>query len=314
MVKLLPESGRTQYLNCFDLLGENKEWHNETLVEIAGYSENAMEPRISKDQNILFFNNKTADDEEMDVHYAVRTEPIKFPHRYVYKGVLKGADSNKLDGTPGIDKYGNFYFASLRDYPNNYQSLYSAQLIEVEKNVFELKNIIPADDYVTRAQKMMIDMDGEVTWDGRTMIASRADFITHKAGPRSSYLALFEISFTDAGSKRIAVPKTDGSYQLANINLPECRVYAGAMSEDNLELYYTALPARADVQPNDFRIVVAKRSSPSAPFGRGQIISAIKGNVIEGPSVSMNDKASTLYYHKLDEKDNRFKIYKVSRN
>ncbi|MEQ1723097.1 MAG: hypothetical protein ABL930_07960 [Pseudobdellovibrio sp.] len=313
LTKLLPEGGQSRYTSCLDLFSENNEWQNETSIEIIGYDDSAMEPRISADQNLLLFNNKAINGDDMDVHYAVRENPIKNPNRYTYKGILKGADSNKLDGTPGLDKFGNFYFVSLRDYGKNYQSIYSAQLTETAKNQFELKNIQPADDYVTRAHKLMIDMDGEVSWDGSTMISSRADFVNQTEAPRTSYLALFNVSFSDGVSKRVAMPNKESSFILANVNLPECRVYAGSLSENKLELFYTILTTSPNVKPDDFRIVVAKRKSTNESFGRGQIISAIKGNIIEGPSVSLDDGGNSLYYHKLDSTEKRFKIYKVMR-
>lgn len=307
LIKLLPEGGQSRYTGCLDLFTENNEWHNETPIEIIGYDDSAMEPRISANQNLLLFNNMAKNGDDMDIHYAVRTNPAQFPNRYTYKGILKGADSDKLDGTPGLDKFGNFYFVSLRDYGKNYQSIYSAQLTESSSQNFELKNIQPADDNVTRSHKLMIDMDGEVSWDGRTMIASRADFISQTEAPRTSYLALFDIH------NRVARPNKESSYVLANVNLPECRVYAGSLSENKLELFYTVLPTSPNVKPDDFRIVVAKRKSAFDSFGRGQIISAIKGDVIEGPSVSLNDAGNSLYYHKLDTTQKRFKIYKVFR-
>lgn len=313
LIKFLPEAGQSRYTNCLELFEENNEWNNETPIEILGYEDSAMEPRISADQNLLLFNNKAKNGDDMDIHYAVRLNGDSFPNRYTYKGVLKGADSDKLDGTPGLDRFGNLYFVSLRDYGKNYQSIYSAQLIETTKNNFELKNIQPADENVTRAHKLMIDMDGEVSWDGRTMISSRADFVDQTEAPRTSYLALFDVSFTGSMSKRMAMPNIESSYILANVNLPECRVYAGALSENKLELFYTILPASPNVKPEDFRIVVAKRNSVSESFGRGQIITAIKGDIIEGPSVSLDDRGKSLYYHKFDSKEKRFKIYKVLR-
>ena len=84
-------------------------------------------------------------------------------------------------------------------------------------------------------------------------------------------------------------------------------------SENKLELFYTILPTSPNVKPEDFRIVVAKRKSTFDSFGRGQIITAIKGDIIEGPTVSLDDGGNSLYYHKLDSTEKRFKIYKVLR-
>lgn len=314
LIKLLPLTGQSKYPSCVELLGHNSEWGSEAPIELVAYNDSAMEPRISADQNILFFNNKAHSGDDMDIHYAVRTEPIKFPNRYIYMGLLENAnDPSRLDGTPGIDKFGNFYFVSLRDYAKNYQSIYSAQLESLSQRRFGLKDIKPADDGVTRAQRLLIDMDGEVSWDGRIMISSRADFVDQTEAPRSSYLTLFDIPFTGQTSTRIAQPNKQSHYLLANVNLPDCRVYAGSLSENNLELYYTILPATPSVTTRDFHIVVAKRKTAQDPFGPGEIIDAISGDITEGPSLSLNDGGKTLYFHKLDLNEKRFKLYKVTR-
>jgi hypothetical protein len=304
----------TSTLGCLEQLGSNTEWSNETPIEIQGYVGNAMEPKVSEDQITLFFNNKTGDDTQMDIHYALKTDPTNFPNRYVYKGTLTGTvQAGALDGVPAIDRFANFYFVSLRDYGTNYQTLYSGTTAVVAGPALEIQNVAQADSAVTRAQLYMVDMDVDVSWDGTLLVVSRADFTSGQGYPDSSYLALFDVPFVSGTSTRTAALKANSSTLLANVNLSECRVYAATLSDDLLELYYTVFPRTTNFTANEFKLVVAKRNNTSEAFGAGQIITAVTGELVEGPVITRNDGGKTLFYHRKDTVSGDFKIYKVTR-
>lgn len=304
----------TPALSCLSQLGSNTEWSNETAIEIQGYAGNAMEPKVSEDQITLFFNNKTGDDTQMDVHYALKTDPTNFPNRYVYKGTLTGTvAASALDGVPAIDRFANFYFVSLRDYGTNFQTIYSGTVAVVAGPALEIQNVAQADAAVTRAQVYMVDMDVDVSWDGTLLVVSRADFTSGQGYPDSSYLTLFDIPFSAGNSTRVAALKANSSTLLANVNLSECRVYAATLSDDLLELYYTVFPKTSSFTGNDFKLVVAKRNNSTEAFGAGQIIQAVTGELVEGPTITRNDGGKTLFYHRKDSVSGNFKIYKVTR-
>ncbi len=291
---------------CLASLGTNTEWSGETEISITGYTGNAMEPRISSDQVTLFFNNKTSNDTEMDIHYALKTAA----NTYLYKNTLTGTVSpTSLDGVPAVDSAGRFYFVSTRSYGSNLRTLYSGQAAVVAGPALEIQNVASADAAVTLNQAGKLDMDIDVSWDGALAVASNADFTGGLAYPDTSRLAFYNVDT----STRIFSPNTNSSTLLANVNLSQCRVYAGSLSNDLLELYYTVFPSGSSFASTDFKLVVSKRASTSLPFGTGQIISGVSGELLEGPSITFNDSGKTLFYHKKDPVSGNFKIYKVTR-
>lgn len=292
--------------DCLSLLGTNNEWSGETEIVITGYTGNAMEPRVSADQITLFFNNKTSTDTEMNVHYALRTSA----NTYLYKGTLTGTvDPAVLDGVPAVDSAGRFYFVSTRTYGTNYGTLFGGQAAVVAGPALEIQNVASADASVTLNTPGKLDMDIDVSWDGTLAVASNADFTGGLAYPDTSKLALYDVNTTN----RTFSHSANSSAWLANVNLAQCRVYAGSFSNDMLELYYTVFPTGSTFAPTDFKIVVSKRASTAEPFGTGQIISAISGELAEGPSISLDDGGKSLFYHRKDPVSGNFKIYKVSR-
>lgn len=295
-----PQSPSQAPQTCLEQFGKNTEWSGEVEVEIDGYSANAMEPKISADQVVLFWNDKPSNDTQMNIHYAVKQSN----GRYQYAGTLPGTvDNSHLDGVPAVDANGNFYFISTRTYGTNSQTIYGGQAAVVS-GALQINSVAAADAAVKLAGQ--IDMDIDVSWDGTLMIASRAKF-SGKAYPDSSYLEIYSVN------SRIASKNSTSAEVLKNVNLSKCVVYAATLSSDMKELYYTVFPAGDTVSNSDLKIVVSKRNSTSESFGKGQIISGINGTATEGPAITQNDSGKTLFYHKLDPATGRFKIYKVTR-
>jgi hypothetical protein len=273
---------------------QNLEWGAEELIEIDGYSGNAMEPKVSADEQFLFFNNKTADDTEMDIHYAVRTGPA----RYEYKGPLPGVNvSGALDGVPAIDDAGHFYFVSLRSYGSDGVTVYGGTF-DGTGSVLAVgergQNLVS-----TRSGELIMDVD--VTADGKFLVLSRAVF-AGGAAPASSDLDLA----VDLGSGFVPAPQA--AALLGAVNTPDQLEYAGTLSRDGLELYFTrAAPSSAD---GGARIMVSKRAGPDENFGPPALISGISGTMTEAPSLSSDGKR--LYFHK--NSAGVFKVFRVSRS
>lgn len=305
----LNAAGKT---SCLGQLGTNKEWSNEVEIPIVGYTGNAMEPQISADGVVLLFNNKTGNDNEMDIHFAVK----QTDGSYAYGGVLAGANvAGVLDGVPATDSANNFYFMSTRNYglgsPPRYRTLFGAQFSTA--GGLSLINIAPADASFPNGQApegstFYVDMDLGLSWDGTKAIVARTSFSESKTYPDFSRLELFNVH---AATRSLSADSNSETI-LKNINLEACRVYAPTLSTDQKELFYTVLSVNPD-NTFDFRIVVAKRSNTAVPFGKGSIIKSIMGQTTEGPSISYHDGGKTLYYHRLDSLTNRLKIYKVTR-
>ena len=81
------------------------------IVTIRGYHDDVMEPFLSRDGAILFFNNLNEPSVNTDIHYAVRIDPLTFE----YKGRVGHVNTSALEGVPTMDRSGTFYFISPRD-------------------------------------------------------------------------------------------------------------------------------------------------------------------------------------------------------
>lgn len=294
----------------------NSEWSNEEEVFIDGFTHNAgtlqkaMEPQISHDQNVIFFNNKTDNDTEMNVHYAIRQSSGRFQ----YAGTLPGTvNPTVLDGVPAMDALGNFYFMSLRNYgatgPNGstFRTIFGGKLNLDSSGLF-ITEVASADTSFGAGKMWDFDMDIGVSWDGTLAVSSRATFAEGKSYPDASYLELFNVN------SRNLTAHPDNANIMKNVNLPGCISYAPSLSSDLKELYFTIL-GQDDSGNFDFRTVVSKRNSISDPFGTPAVILAIpNGYVAEAPSITFDDGGKTLYFHRKDpHAGDRFKIYKISR-
>lgn len=71
--------------------------------------------------------------------------------------------------------------------------------------------------------------------------------------------------------------------------------------------------SKENLAPGNFRIVVAKRKNKPDAFTKDQLISAIKEDFTEAPSVSAT-AGKSLFYHRIETKSGKFRIFKVTRN
>jgi hypothetical protein len=298
---------------CFDNYSMNSEWKDEAPLVINGYTSNANEPRIYPDSNTLFFNDKpAAGDSAMQIHWASRDGNDSTGLTWTYGGELTGVNSNTaLDGTPAVwfdsaHQLLHFFFVSTRSYngTSEFGMIYGGDLTVSGSAPFLSMNATPSlrDTAIQIKEGGHLDMDVDVAFDGSQMIVSRAVF--SGAGlPDLSSLAFFSMD-----SSGQAVTDSQASSLLTAVNDSLCRVYAGNLSDDKLELYYSAFGIRKGAV--EFHVLVSKRNSTTSAFSQGQIISAIAGDVTEGPSISKDGQ--TLYYHK-KKPDGSVGIYRVLR-
>ncbi len=297
---------------CFDNYPTNTEWGSEAPLVLNGYTGNANEPRIYPDSNTIFFNDKPASgDSNMKLHWASRDSTDNTGLTWNYMGQLNGANANgSLNGTPSVwlDSINNlvhFFFVSTRAYDgvSQFGMIYSGDITVTNSAPFlSVSTPTLRDSAIQIKQNGHLDMDVDVSYDGNLMIVSRGVF-SGGAYPDLSTLAFFPLD-----SNGQAITANDSQSLLMAVNDPLCRVYAGSLSADKLELYYSAFGIiKGSVV---FHILVAKRSNTQLPFGAGQIISAINGDVTEGPSISQDSK--TLYYHK-KKADGTISIFRVIR-
>ena len=273
--------------------GNNNLFTNPRRVNIIGNPYSAMEPFISRDNSILFFNSDKNDvaGSEKNIYYATRVNNITFQ----FMGAVKGVNSNQVDGVPTMDNHGNFYFVSTARYnkENKFASAYKGKFIDGE-----VVNIVPIPE-LSLNEPGWVNMDIEISADGNTIYSTQTFFNLKKnTGPIESY-------FFKAHLKNGKFEIDENSREIfKNINTEDLE-YAASISTDELEIFFTRL-----IHGNTptFYSYYAKRSDKDAPFGKPIMLKAITG-FSEAPAIT-ND-GQLLYYHKKD--NDRFYIYAIER-
>ena len=292
----------------------NTGFANPRKVTLVGYTGDAMEPFISRDGNILFFNNLNSaslsygDNNDTNIHYAVRIDDVTFE----YMGKVTGAstdetpETNELEGVASMDEQNKFYFISTLDYldqnsPNYLSSIFQAEYVNGSllniKSLPNLKNDRPSNQAAVPGE---LNFDAEIHYAGDILYFVEGIF-SGKAFPDEADIGVAE------NVDGLFVVKEGSSDELALIN-SDALEYAPSISSDMLELYFTRLSGSL-ASGFDFGIYIATRPSISKAWSNISKIEAISGDTIEAPSLSFDGKR--LYYHQKDS--NVFQIYLVER-
>ncbi len=283
----LPVSSKAE--SSIDLYGAPQ------IVAIAGYDDECMEPCVTGDGQYLFYNNSNEDKADTHIHFARRVGPLRYKHL----GILPGAHSMKgKDMAPSIDKQGNFYYTCTRTYDHDMQSLWVGKLARnAAHEVVMVGDAHPVAGDISPRSIGAINMDCGVSADGNTLVLSRAQFDIGASAPRRSDLV---IARRGADGRFVMAPDSDAV--LKEINTPALE-YAPALSDDELELYFTRASELLVGGRNKgaaLRIMVARRRSKSEPFGEPQAISAFKG-FVEAPTFT-SDRSEMLVHQKIGGK------------
>jgi len=246
-------------------------------VLILGYNGTAMEPSISKDGNVLFFNNSNAPGGWTDIYYARRVRDGVF----LFSGRLDGANAPypSLDGVPSMDAFGVFYFISTRSYDATLQTLHAGIFTGSGLSGVTL---VPGD--VARGEAGWLTMDAEISADGQSLYFADAFF----AG--GSVPSMSDLALAARAGEGSFLRVTNSAVILQNINTSDLE-YAPSISGDGLELFFT----RYSFSTGKFAILRARRASTADPFGTPETLTSIKG-FVEAPSLSADGR--TLYFHK----------------
>jgi hypothetical protein len=242
-----------------------------------------MEPFLSRDGALLFFNDSNAPTVNTNLHWAERVDDTTF----TYRGEIGGANSPVLDGVASMDDAGAFYFVSLRSYDTTLSTVYTAAFAD---GVVSGVSLIPG---ISTEVPGEVNFDADISADGATLYLVDGRFEAGSPVPVAADIVV--VTRTDSGFVRGDVAVT------AAINTSALE-YAPTTSADELELFFTR--AEGDV----LSIWVAKRGSTSEPFGAPEKIEAIAGQV-EGPTISPDGRS--LYFHIFD--GTRFVIQRVTR-
>ena len=245
-------------------------------ANIIGYSGNSMEPFLSRDGSILFFNNLNAAPENTNLHWSTRINDSTFQ----YKGELSGINTSALEGVASMDSKGVLYFVSDRNYSTTLSNIYTSKFSNGTISDITLV------DGISKNQAGWVNFDVEVDAAGTTLYFVDGRF-DQAGGP---YEADFAIASKSAnGFQRLS----NSGDLLKNINTTALE-YAACISADNLEFYFTrvAVPLTNSSVTEIFH---ASRKSPQEAFEIPVKIESITG-FAEAPTISPDGK--TLYYHK----------------
>lgn len=271
------------------------EFGDEKRVEIIGYDGDAMEPYISRDNKYLFFNNNKGP-RNKELYWAQRVGDLK----YQFKGEVVGVNSEFVDGNPTMDESGNFYFITTRDLERgDFGSVYVGKFSDGK-----VDNLRKVSGTVNENRKMWLNMGIEVTAKGDEMYTSYARFRVGSKHPSEG-----NIRYAIKSGEGFDFAKNEQEI-LRNINTKKKIEYAGEVSGDGLEIFYSQVDLS---RPPKFKMYHAKRLSREIPFGAPELIKEpFVGNefaFVEAPCLSSDGKR--LYYHKLD--DGRFYIFMLTR-
>ena len=253
-------------------------------VTLQGYSGDAMEPCISPDGQVLFFNNLNSPAVDTNLYYATRVDALTFQ----YQGAVGGANSTALDAVASLDKAGLFYFISTRSYATTASTVYRGSWSAGTLSNLELVGGIPA------SAPGRVIFDACISPDGATLCFAEGDYSTGTLTTADLVLA----DKTATGFAR----SLQSAALLQQVNLAGGTQYAPALSPSGLELFFTRL------QGGTPAIFTATRTSTAMPFGLPHPIQALSG-FVEAPSLSADGKS--LYYHAYV--NNQFAIYRATR-
>ncbi len=255
---------------------------NPEMVQILGYddlqgnSHDAMEPFISRDGSVLFFNDSNAAP-TTHLYWATRIDDVTFQ----FQGEIGGDVNNSgaLNAVASMDDGGDFLFTTTRSYsnsgaPGSLSTLYIGPFVD--------GNVTPVAAAAGMAAPKygLINFDSEISADGNTIYFTQGDFSTG----------------TLTKTKMMVANRADGQFV---VNRKSARImarinnkylnYAADISANELEFFFTRTNLK--VGP---AIYMATRKSKTAAFRKPRKIAAITG-FAEAPSISPDDLS--LYYH-----------------
>jgi hypothetical protein len=258
---------------------------NPQRVTIQGYTEDAMEPFVSRDGQYLFFNNSNDPTVDTNLHWAERINDLTFQ----YKGEIGGVNSTKLEGVASMDRNGVFYFVSTRSYDQTASTIYRGSF---DNGTVTGIDLVPG---VSTSTPGIVNFDAEISPDGKTLYFVESRF-SASGQPQTA-----DILITTWNGSTF-VWDSNSATIMEEVNTSQNLEYAPAISASGLELFFTRLEGSSPV------LYAATRTDTSSPFGAPQRIQAATG-FVEGPTLSPDEKS--LYYHK--KEGSLFAIYRVTR-
>lgn len=247
---------------------------NPVKVTVQGYTGDLMEPFLSRNGEVLFFNNLNVSTVNTNIHWASKISDTVFE----YEGEVMDINSAYLDGVASMDLNNKLYFVSTRSYDNNFSTIYRSEFLNGTASGATLV------EGISRNEAGWVNFDVEISADGEFLYFVDGRFDA-SGGPYESDLVVARKS--GSGFLRL----TDQS-MLSKVNTTDLE-YAACISQYGLELYFTRVEAPITTNSSP-KIYVTTRNSTDASFGEPSLIKTITG-FAEGPTLSPDD--SVIYYH-----------------
>ncbi|MGB5378881.1 hypothetical protein [Muriicola sp.] len=258
-------------------------------VTLQGYDGQIMEPFLSRDGSILFFNNLNNPLVDTNLHWSTRVNNTLFE----YQGELQGVATESLEGVPSMDQNNTLYYVYTGDYFQTLQSIYSGTYSQGSmSNIAVVENL-------SLNEPGWLNFDVEVSNDGQSLYFVDGLY-DENGGPRQANFSIAR----KIGNEFQRDPNS--AMLLANINTDDLE-YAAAISKDELQLCFTRIIGAISVN-SEAHIYIATRTDTSMPFSKPQEIKEITG-FVEGPTFSSDDHG--IYYHKKENED--FVLYYIEK-
>ncbi|MGE0829918.1 MAG: hypothetical protein AB7O04_11270, partial [Hyphomonadaceae bacterium] len=136
-------------------------------VTILDYVGDAMEPFISRDGRLLFFNNRNDRQEHTDLLVAARLNATTFRSL----GPVRGANSSALDAVASQDRMGRLYFISTRDYAATLNTIFVGRYAQGQA-----RQVRPVEGLAAPARGR-VHFDAEISANGEALYLVDGSFI-----------------------------------------------------------------------------------------------------------------------------------------
>jgi len=256
-------------------------------VVISGYQGDTMEPFVSRDGRYLLFNNLNQPPMNTDIFYAERQDDFN----WIFRGPVQGVNTPALEGCPTMDRNGQMFFVSPRDYARTLCTIYTGWF--KDGDVTGVRRV----ESISRKQPGMVNFDVDVSPDGSTLIFVDSRF-KPGVGPQFAHLVL---AVWD-GTHYVRSPDSDRL--LATVNQPGLN-YAPTISASLRTLFFTRFDSWSRYKgPQIYR---ATRPTVSVSFDPPEHLAGL-GDYVEGTALGPDER--WLYFHRQD--GGRFQLYAVS--
>lgn len=245
-------------------------------VVLRGYGGDAMEPFVTRDGRWLLFNTRNGPRDQTDLMVARHDAD----GGYSFIGPMTGANSAMLDGVASVDRRGNLFLVSNRDYDSSGNTLWTGKFADGKASA-----VRPLASDFTPRKLLRLNIDLEVSGDGEALYVAENRWDLLRGRPATSTLAVA----ARVGVRFVRRPDSDAMMRAVN---GAALAYAPATSDDQLTLYFTRWDAGASgAEP---AIFVSRRTARTAAWSPPRRLTAASG-FVEGPTVLPG--GCTIMYH-----------------